>query len=332
MKSKFIIGLDIGGANLKVADNQGFARTIPFALWKESHRLCEMLKSIVHEFDSIHQLTVTMTGELCDCFLSKGEGVHFILDAVQSSAPGVEIQIWSTIGQFFSIDQAKESPLDVASANWHALATWCAGNYAPEDNALLIDIGSTTTDVIPLSQGKPVSRGLTDPARLAHGELIYTGVSRTPVCALLGSKGAAEFFATMADVYLILGDLLPDPDDYNTADGQSRTRENAHRRLARMICADLETSSESERLALARSLKQQQISLLRQGLSQVIVTSIRTPKRMIISGSGSFLAEAVLDSIDFQAYERISVQSTLGKSLADAACAYAVAMLAEDKC
>ena len=56
--------------------------------------------------------------------------------------------MWSTDGVFVDSEEAKRNHLKVASANWHALATF-AGRYAPNGRAILIDIGSTTTDIIP---------------------------------------------------------------------------------------------------------------------------------------------------------------------------------------
>src|SRR5436189_45661 len=108
------------------------------------------------------------------------------------------------VSVFVDTETARRNHLKVASANWHALAT-LAGQYMPEGPGLLIDIGSTTTDVIPLLDGIPIPQGMTDPDRLARHELIYTGVRRTPVCAVTRESVAAELFATTRDVYLVLG-------------------------------------------------------------------------------------------------------------------------------
>src|SRR5947208_2344005 len=81
-------------------------------------------------------------------------------------------------------DVARRQWLRTAAANWLATAVW-AGRFAPEGAALLIDAGSTTTDIVPLWNGRPMPLGLTDPDRLRTGELVYTGARRTPVCALL---------------------------------------------------------------------------------------------------------------------------------------------------
>src|SRR5439155_8317432 len=108
-----------------------------------SQRLRELLSRFPHG-----RLAVTMTGELCDCFATKREGVYAILDGLVQAAPATPIQIWSTHGRFVSVAEARADPWRVAAANWHALATY-AGRFAPQDAGLLIDSGSTTTDIIP---------------------------------------------------------------------------------------------------------------------------------------------------------------------------------------
>src|SRR5207237_8563934 len=124
-----------------------------------------------------------------------------------------------------------------------------AGRFAPAGAALLVDVGSTTTDLIPLRDGVPIPDGRTDADRLACGELVYTGVRRTPACALLGAGGAAEFFATTHDVYLLLENIPEDSGDTDTADGRPASRGHAHARLARMPCGDAETATRTQTLA-----------------------------------------------------------------------------------
>jgi probable H4MPT-linked C1 transfer pathway protein len=282
---------------------------------------------------------VTMTAELCDCFETKTEGTDFILRAVEVAADGTEILVWQTGGEFVSPDVAREIPLLVAAANWHALATFC-GRMVPQGAALLIDVGSTTTDIIPLLDGRPAAVGMTDRERLQSGELVYTGVRRTPVCALareltIGEEPcslAAELFATTLDVYLLRGDIPEDRDDCDTANGKPATRAAAIDRLARMVCCDRTELTQDEIASIAEQLAEIQTSLIASAVDGV---SRRLPgpvRAVITSGSGEFLARRVVEhSPGLRAAERISLPHVLGPEIAAAACAYAVARLAAER-
>ena len=176
------IGIDIGGANLKAADAFGQAMSVPFAMWKEADNLQQAIEEMLAPFQPFDLLAVTMTAELADCFETKAIGVDFILSAVEQAADETPVVVWQTGAEFISVAVARDIPLLVAAANWHGLATWL-GRLAPQGDALLIDIGSTTTDIIPLLNGVPIPTGLTDRERLQAGELVYSGIGRTPVSA-----------------------------------------------------------------------------------------------------------------------------------------------------
>jgi hypothetical protein len=321
------LGLDIGGANLKAAHSQGGGRLRPFALWKDPAGLTDALCPLLQGWPPFAQLAVTMTGELCDCFASKRQGVGAMLDAV-TAAGSVPVKVWRSDGRFVDVATARTTPLQVAAANWLALAVY-AGRYAPAGPALLLDIGSTTTDVVPLRDGNPVPRGRTDPERLRSHELVYTGVRRTPLCALLGLGGAAELFATTLDVFLVLGAIAEDPTNTATADGRPATRAAAHARLARMLCADLETSTEDQRRKLAERALLRQVHALTFAVEHVAGQLPGPPQTVLIAGSGEFLAELVLrEQKGFPPGQVVSLARTLGPEVSQAACAYAVAVLA----
>jgi hypothetical protein len=369
-KTMHVIGLDIGGANLKAADNDGNAVSRPFALWREPQRLCEELASLMAalsfrrtDFQSVRRRTsaigrpdltdglkirptervdriaVTMTAELCDCFATKAEGIDFILGSIETAADGTEILVWQTGGEFVAPDVAREIPQLVAAANWHALATFC-GRMVPQGAALLIDVGSTTTDLIPLLDGRPVATGMTDRERLQSGELVYTGVRRTPVCALarevtIGDEScalAAEFFATALDVYLLLGDVPEDPDDCDTTNGKPATRAAAIDRLARMVCCDRTELSQADVVSIASQLAEIQRSTVAAAVLRVLQYLPSPCLTVITSGSGEFLARRVVEQVpELAAADRISLPQVLGPEVATAACAYAVARLAAEQ-
>jgi probable H4MPT-linked C1 transfer pathway protein len=325
-----VLGLDIGGANLKAAHSSGTACLRPFALWKSSEQLTDALSQLLRDMPPHDLLALTMTGELCDCFESKRQGVHAILDAVEAAAAAVPIRVWRTDECFVNLEMAKAEPLLVAAANWQALATFC-GRFAPSGSALVVDIGSTTSDIIPLHNGKPVPRGRTDPERLKSRELAYTGVRRTPVCAILGARGAAEVFATTHDVYLLLGDIKEDAGDCETADGRPATKAAAQARLARMLCADGETCSAADLHQLAKQIHARQVRVIRQAVNKVSRSLREAPRRIVLTGSGEFLAQRALDFPPALTSTRISLTRTLGSTVSAAACAYALAILAVER-
>jgi hypothetical protein len=344
-----VLGLDVGGANLKAAHTDGTARSRPFALWKDPAGLPAALAALVGEMPRADVLAVTMTGELCDCFETKREGVAAILDAAESAAGAVPVRVWRTDGCFVSPAEARQAPVLTAAANWLALATF-AGRYVPQGPALLIDVGSTTTDIIPLRDGRPAPRGLTDEERLRTSELVYTGVRRTPVCALAGSGCTAELFATTLDVYLLLGMVPEDGDDRDTADGRPATRRHAHFRLARMYGGDGELTPKDATRLWARDVHIAQLWVLGAAFETVVYDLGAWPAHYILSGSGEFLARDAWD--DFSASKMLpyhlpflqqgpgaprspaarllSLSERLGPEVSRAACAYAVAVLASE--
>jgi (4-(4-[2-(gamma-L-glutamylamino)ethyl]phenoxymethyl)furan-2-yl)methanamine synthase len=325
-----VLGLDIGGANLKAAHSNGLVRQIPFELWKHPDRLLEALRQLLQSWLPLDLIAVTMTGELCDCFETRRKGVEAILSAIALAAGLVPAWIWTVDGRSVPIAEAARIPLRVASANWLALAMF-AGRLVPTGAALSVDIGSTTTDIVPLSDGKPIPRGHTDAERLRLGELVYTGVRRTPVCALAGADVAAELFATTLDAYLLLGEIEEDASDRFTADGRPALWAAAHARLARMLGADYDTCKREETLALAAKVKVQQIRILQNAVQEVSNRLPAPPRAVILSGSGEFLAKQAIQTLPRLALEQISLTRTLGPAVSQAACAYAVAVLASEQ-
>jgi (4-(4-[2-(gamma-L-glutamylamino)ethyl]phenoxymethyl)furan-2-yl)methanamine synthase len=324
-----ILGLDIGGANLKAASSDRRARTLPFPLWKQPEQLSAALHRLCDPLLPYDALALTMTGELCDCFAAKRDGVLAILHSVRDFDAIRPICVWTTQGRFVDWDEAVAEPLSIAAANWLALAHLVARAF-PHERALLIDAGSTTTDLVYLNHGLPEPRGRTDVERLAAGELVYAGVRRTPVCAVLGMQVAAELFATMLDAY-VFADLLPEaPDDHDSADGRPVTRDHAHARLARMRCADVESFTPEDARALADHALETQWQTIVEAVERVL-RGKEPVQRVVLSGSGEVLGRAVAARHAGLAKRPwTSLSELLGPPLSEAACAYAVATLATD--
>jgi probable H4MPT-linked C1 transfer pathway protein len=322
-----VLGLDIGGANLKAAHSTGIALTHPFPLWRQPEQLPAQLRALRGRMPPDELIAVTMTGELCDCYANRREGVLAILGSTLEAAAGTPVRVWTIRGELVDAPQVRDDPLSAAAGNWLALA-YLAARYTEGEPALLIDAGSTTTDLVMLEPGRPRPRAYTDRERMQSGELVYTGVRRTPVCAVLGMGFAAEFFATMLDAYLVLGLLPENAMDTATADGRPATRAHAHARLARLWCADAEDVSASAVDALARQAVDTQIAHVCHAVDRVIAGR-PAPARVILSGSGGALGHALLSVHPaLSGAAVVSLAQRLGPSLSEAACAFALALLA----
>jgi probable H4MPT-linked C1 transfer pathway protein len=331
------LALDIGGANIKVADGHGYAVSYPFALWKAPEKLVEQLAEILAVAPPAERIVVTMTGELCDCFSTKREGVQSIVAATLTAACDTPVHFYQTTGQFVAADEACKKHLLTAASNWHALATF-ATKYCEGESAILIDIGSTTTDIIPIESGQEIAHGRTDMERLQSGELIYTGVVRSPACAIVshlswrGSQYpvAQEFFATSGDAYLLLGNLAEDEKDTDTADGKPFTVQAALTRLARLICGDRDLISREEVEAFAIQIRDAQLTILEPRLVRVIDSLPGMPEFVVLSGQGEFLAHQAADRVRFSG-KRVSLNERLGPAASRCATAHALAVLAQEQ-
>jgi len=331
-----ILALDIGGANLKVADGQGYAASSFFPLWQRPHELADALGALVAKAPPAERFVVTMTGELADCYATKAEGVSHILAAVGKVAAVREVLVYLTDGSLVTPDVAVQRPLMAAASNWHVLGCF-SGRFAPQGAAVLLDIGSTTCDLVPLENGRPVPLGHTDPERLMSGELVYTGVVRSPVCAVAASlpwhgaqvPTAHELFATTWDAYLTLGELPEEPDCTQTADGRPATKAAARDRLARMICADREMFDDDDALASATAIVRAQLAKIAVAAQAVVRRMPSPPATVVTCGQGEFLAPRLLEKLKLVA-TLVSLGNELGADLSRIAPAHALAVLARE--
>lgn len=330
-----LLGLDIGGANIKAATSQGEAVSVPFPLWKQPELLAPALSSQVERWPECQRILVTMTGELADCFPTQQAGVTQILNAVAIAAQGRPVDVWSIDGTWLTIAAAvAQAPL-VAAANWHAQAAWLAREW-PTQSGCLLDVGSTTSDIIPFQQRTVAALGRNDRERLQHRELVYRGVRRTPLCALsrtvrsdrMDVPVAAEWFATTHDLFLWTGACPADEHDLQTADGRPATRAAARQRLARMLCSD---GGELSDAALDEMVADWSMSLQTEIAAAVTSVTTRSPSGpglLVVSGSGEFFARRVIDSLpELRDLPLCSLADRWSPAIATAACAYALTQL-----
>ncbi len=148
-----LVAMDIGGANIKVAHSSGQAMVIPFEVWKRPDELGQAIATAVAAMPQSDRAVVTMTAELCDCYPTKAIGVGAVLDAAVEGLGGRSIVVWGCDGEIHSVAEIRRNPHLAAASNWLALAT-LAARLVPVTRGILIDIGTTTADLIPLDSGQ----------------------------------------------------------------------------------------------------------------------------------------------------------------------------------
>jgi probable H4MPT-linked C1 transfer pathway protein len=307
-----VIGLDVGGANIKaVWRNGGQRRAVsrPFEVWRDREALAAVLREVVAGVarEPVEAVALTTTAELSDAFRTKREGVGFVLDAAEAALDGPQLLAFTTAGEIVPLAEARRRAPEVAAANWLASALAVA---ALNPDALMIDVGSTTTDVIPIAARRPVAAGRTDLDRLLAGELVYTGALRTNLAAIaprVPVRGgscpvASELFAISADVQLILGHLGPAAYTSATPDGRPATVEFARERVARLVCADAEQLAAEEIDAIAAFLHAEQVRQIEAAVRRVTGRFDGSPP-VVPLGAGAFLAREAADRLGHRVVE-----------------------------
>jgi (4-(4-[2-(gamma-L-glutamylamino)ethyl]phenoxymethyl)furan-2-yl)methanamine synthase len=294
--------VDIGGANTKAARLDGDSlRTAsrPFEVWRDREALADVLRDVVAEVGPARAVAITMTAELSDAFRTKSEGVAFVLDAA-AEALG-EPRVLTAAGDLVSVDAARARPWDVAAANWVATAL-AVGEAHPD--ALLIDVGSTTADLIPIVDGRVAASGRNDLERLMAGELVYTGALRTNLAAIaprVPVRGgwcpvSSEYFAISGDIHLVLGHLPPEAYDCPTPDGRPATTAFARERIARLVCSDVDQLDEGEIDAIAAFLHGEQLRQLEEAALHA-QRPLPAEAPVVAVGSGAFLGREVAERL-----------------------------------
>ncbi|HNS25189.1 MAG: hydantoinase/oxoprolinase family protein [Euryarchaeota archaeon] len=292
-----IAGLDIGGATTDLAVVEFSASAdiknvrvdneyLP--IWMEKENLGNVIKNMLgSDFHDLDAIGVSMTAELADAYATKKEGV---LDIVKRIRELTSIPM-GFVGQngIMGHHEVLEKPLDVAAANWIATVP-LAAMISPD--CILIDTGSTTTDIIPIRDGQECAQGRSDLERLATGELVYTGLLRTNVATLVDRmplrdiwvRVASELFAITADIHIILGNIEEREYSCPTPDGSGESRTECMQRMARVVCSDLDVLAEEEVEGLASYVYQKQLERITEALLEVAESN--DLEEVVVTGLG----------------------------------------------
>lgn len=302
-----VMGWDIGGAHLKAVrvNGQGqvdFTRQESCPLWQglgELERsLNRILSSMMGEVPGHH--AITMTGELADNFSSRPEGVMALTENMTRRFGADRVRVFAGSATLIPATRLTlEDAPRVASANWLASGLWAA---SCRKEAIFIDVGSTTTDLLTISGHQPLYRGYTDSERMGYDELLYFGVIRTPTMMLapraplegFWSPMMAEIFSTAADVYRLTGELPEHADQMPTADHGPKSREASRQRLARQFGRDADSLQDECWEDAAFFLRERQLMTLNDALSLQLSRNLAGHSVPLIgAGVGRFLVKAL---------------------------------------
>ena len=312
-----VIGWDIGGAHVKASrlDRGQIVDVGQWAapLWKG---LDHLDRAIVQAFGrwgglSGHDHAITMTAEMIDLFPDRQSGVASLV-ARLGERLGERVRFFAAGHGWLASAQAAKHWRSIASANWLASARCVARRHS---DAIFIDVGSTTTDIVPVASTSLRADDHGDAARLARRELIYVGVARTPLCALADRIrfGEQEFnvmnelFATTADVYGLTGELDPAHDQHPAADGGAKDDKGRQTRLARMIGHDRQQADARQWRAFALQWRDKAETLIGASLDALLARRSEAPGLIVGAGCGLFVAHrlALRRGIEFLPFHRL---------------------------
>jgi probable H4MPT-linked C1 transfer pathway protein len=345
-----VLGLDIGGANTKAALLRIQEGTIQelgtvleyFPVWKkDKEKLPEVLRKLkkgLVKSAVLDGVGVTITAELSDAYMTKKEGINHVLDCVTQVFRKTPIFILDVEANLLQIKEARKKTLKVASANWAATG-WMTSQLIK--NCIVVDVGSTTTSIIPVINGKLVAEGRTDLEKLHNGELVYSGTLRTNVATIVNSipvhekitRISSELFAQSGDVHLLLDNIREKEYTTETCDGRGKTRREAAARLTRVVCADIDMLNDQDIVDMAQFVYDQQVDQITRSLKQVserIRPLTQERIRIVVTGLGrNFLARKAAEKAGFM--DIIDMREFLGVDATVVSTSVGVALMVASK-
>ena len=337
-----VIGWDIGGAHLKAARAQDgvivAAVQLPCAPHFGVGQIENALREAKKRLGVADRHAVTMTAELSDAFPDRERGVAQVAALCAHELGGEHLLFYAGARGFVSRTEVAGSAREIASANWRASAELVARHC---ENALLVDMGSTTTDIVPISGHGVAAQGADDASRLACGELAYTGLLRSsPAAGLTLAPFAGrlvplvdEQFATMADAHRLLGNIPSGADTAPTVDGRDKSREASHARLARLVGCDAKDHPPEAWDALAAFFARAQLRRIEDQLALLVSRAPELSRAEIIGagvGRGVIATLAKRENRTYRDFGEFLPRASKALSAADCAPACAVALLAAE--
>ena len=309
-----IAGFDIGGANTDMAvvdfDDQGNITAIKtdfeyFPMWLKKDELGDaLLRLLGDDLEDVDAVGICMTAELVDAYKTKREGV---IDIAKKSKESFSVPTgFIGLNGVLSFEELVERPDEVAAANWIATSKIAA---EIDENCIMIDTGSTTTDIIPIRDKLECAKGRSDLERLKTGELVYSATLRTNLAAIVDKvpldkefvRVSSELFATTADIHTVLGNITEEDYSCSTPDGAGKSKEDCMRRISRVICGDMDMLSQFDIEKIATYIYRKQVQKVAEVLLEVSKRENLT--KVVTTGLG-------MDIIGARAAEVAGIEST----------------------
>ena len=290
-----IIGWDIGGAHIKAAKIDFKKKTsktkqIYSPIWKNVNYLKKSIKLIKKKLGKTNYHAITMTAELSDIFPDRKNGVKHIIN-LSSKILGEKNIFFYSKKNFLKKKLAIKKPFELNSMNWHATASFVS-NFFP--NCILVDIGSTTSDIIPIKNKEIISKDVSDYQRLKSNELIYLGVLRTPIQAVERKKNLInENFANLSDVYRVLNKIPSTFDLLPTLDRKTKNKHDSARRIARIFGKDYKKNHFLKWKKIAYQIEGEHLKILKSVIKKIEKKNFLKKVPIIGAGIGEFLVKKI---------------------------------------
>lgn len=187
MSTESVLGIDIGGKNIKYTVltpekgkyhiDGGIIHSISMKM-----ELDHILKRLLARIPEVSCIGVTMSFPVS--YRDFQKGVEKIVNSFVNSEPGAPVLLVDFQGDLWSLrDAVTAEPVRFSASNFFGSA-FLASKIC--DNAVMIDTGSTSTDIILIKNGRPLIMGkdIEDIKRNLTGEMTWTGIMHTLVSSL----------------------------------------------------------------------------------------------------------------------------------------------------
>ena len=291
MRKEIYIGWDIGGAHLKscVINNQKTVCSVDLCeLWK-TKELGYIIGQIIeqHAHNGIINNVITMSGEMCDIFENRDQGVKEILNYFKKFA---NTHVYTRHCGIVNVKYNKKLQ-NIASANWHVIAKFMSKKLA---NAIIIDLGSTTTDFILIKNSKIINKRVDDFSGLSSQELLYVGCLRTPPYIFerslrINKKDIhiiPENFSSLADVYRIIKKIPKSLYYSSTCDDKEKDIKACMVRFARNFGLDYKQKQHKFLVSAAQKISDLHSTILNKVIDYHIEKNFLSEKNVKIIGLG----------------------------------------------